>query len=375
MSAGAAIQLEQVRALVQQLQAVAVGSGVGDPMLIAEFVAQYAELVTAVNQRAEQCYNLLRNGFLVEAVSECEAPPALLELAAKLDFPERRALDMVCTNLGLSVPPIIRSDLVTDLSRGYQLLQSTGELLRKQRLLALADAPLEARLLLLNQLVQAAPDMVAWREDLMRWETQRLEDLERAVRDASRRYTLEELQELQSQIQSYPWHVPVPESLMSRLKKLTADAARGYALQYLECLRAELYGAYQRQDIAAVQTALQQYQHYLSMVRPDEASQYWLPIAPIASWAAEQQRRAEWDRLKEQRQLRLETLLNDGASWEAVNAAYQALIEVCPNVPALLENRYRARLRRHQKEQTTVIVLAVLGVLGIIGLMLLIRNA
>lgn len=369
------IHWDEVCRLVEQLRAIVNGTGTRDPAIIADLTAQYGEKVAQVNQRAEYCYDLFRRGFLAEVIAECELSPPVLEVAAKLNFPERSALDVLCTSLGITPAPSVLSDLCTELGRAYQLYQSTNEMLRTQRLLALANAPLSSRLMVLRQLAAAVSEITSWREDLISWEKKRLEDIERLLRSSTRDFTLEQLMEIKQEIESTPWRAPVPQSLVSRLNSLLAEAARKQALIHLERLAQQIGEAHRERDCSRAQQLLWQYQHYLNYLATDERMAYWARVASSAEWIERTEQQMKKEQARQERLTKLEELLGGEASWQEVNAAYRAFVQLCPEVPQWIARWYAARFQRHRLARWSLIGVAVLGGLVVLLFLWRIRNA
>ncbi len=87
----------------------------GEPLRA--LAAAYAAACQEANDRLRRCDELLRQGLRSEAIRCAEAEPNLLEVLARLDFPERAQWATFAAAYGLPAAPDLRLDLAEALNR------------------------------------------------------------------------------------------------------------------------------------------------------------------------------------------------------------------------------------------------------------------
>src|SRR3974377_683726 len=70
-----------------------------------ELARSYAEACNEANQRLRRCADFLQQGLRPEAIYLAESRPALLDLVAAVDFPERSSWEQISVTYGLTPPP------------------------------------------------------------------------------------------------------------------------------------------------------------------------------------------------------------------------------------------------------------------------------
>ena len=142
------------------------------PGLLAEPLAAYAAIISAVNQRLRAAQVLLAKGRREEAIHTCDAEPNLLDCVAALDSCDQaiEAWLPAIEELGLTRPQRLLSDLAEDLGAAYDLRHQMESLMRTHRLLAISRGPIEHRVATLRRIVQTDPGNAQWLEDLVEYE-------------------------------------------------------------------------------------------------------------------------------------------------------------------------------------------------------------
>ena len=87
------------------------------------------------------------------------------------------------------------------LEEAYEKLTELAPLLKKNRLLALAQAPLESRILILKKLAEKDPENQVWKLDLVNLQEARLRSMGDEYRVAVKRQDAEKLADLMEEIQ------------------------------------------------------------------------------------------------------------------------------------------------------------------------------
>src|ERR1700747_2451391 len=79
----------------------------------------YNEACRETNARLRRCEEFLQKGLRSEAIHFAQTEPALLEVVAALDFPERPEWEQVALGYGLPPPPHLRIETAEALNRAY----------------------------------------------------------------------------------------------------------------------------------------------------------------------------------------------------------------------------------------------------------------
>jgi len=138
--------MEHEQQLIDRIQAIIADDVDADPR---EVRTLNQELVTAVkdaNRRLRECDALLRKGLRTEAIQKCDTEPNLLDVVAVLDFPEWNEWVARARRADLDAPSNLLLDIATELNAAYAVEQPMAQLLKRHRVLALAQAPLSERI-------------------------------------------------------------------------------------------------------------------------------------------------------------------------------------------------------------------------------------
>ena len=216
---------------------------ISNPVRVVEFTidlaAEYSEACEIVNQRLAVVSKLLEAGYRDEAVQLAEQSPALLTLVAQLDFLELAQWNLVLSELLLEQPPVLMMDVAAQLERTYDELRQLEPLLKTNRLLALAQAPLQSRIQILNKLAANDPTNPIWNDDSEILQRARLLEIKDEFRRANFQKNASQLQLLASELQQ-PWRIQVPQSLLTDVVGANSTLARDQAREELGLVAQQL---------------------------------------------------------------------------------------------------------------------------------------
>ena len=119
--------------------------------------ASFIEKATEANTRLSRCAEYLRAGLHCEAIHLAEVPPNVLETVSVLDFDGQADWRQLVQNHGLPPLPPLSLELADALNKAYPEYQEIEEFVRKNRLSALARAPVSRRLAGLREIVSRRP--------------------------------------------------------------------------------------------------------------------------------------------------------------------------------------------------------------------------
>lgn len=179
-----------------------------------EIVEQYEIELSAVNKKLGEAVDLVRRGLRSEAMAIIGPSPSLIDQANELLIPR---LDELIELLELyDLPPVsvVDSEAIEVLGDAMVELQSIDGLLKRQRKLVLARAPLLWRLRTLRAIAAADPTSPHWADDIDAHEKARLKELSSDVQQAIASDDLEKLTLLKKELAD-AWQTAPPASLQT----------------------------------------------------------------------------------------------------------------------------------------------------------------
>ena len=252
--------------LVREIKAAILNSENLPDEFIVELASEYRQACDEVNRRLISVTSLLKMGCRDEAVQVADYPRSLLDSVRELNFKQRKDWVQVLADKKLEVPPRLEFPSAVRLEEAYKKLDELAPLLKKNRLLALAQAPLQSRTLILNKLIQQDPENNVWKLDLAALQEARLVEIKDELRKAKKKGDGNKVRDLAAELGA-PWTVEVPPALMVDAKNALNDIGMEGHLKEME----------------AVADALNKY-----LVESDEESalplrQQWLKLNKIAN--------------------------------------------------------------------------------------------
>ena len=208
--------------LVREIKAAIMNSETLPNEFIVELSAEYRQACDEVNRRLIEVTSLLEMGCRDEAVQVADHPRSLLDSIRELNFKQRKDWVQVLADKKLEVPPRLEFHSATRLQDAYEKLDELAPLLKKNRLLALAQAPLKSRIVVLNQLIQNDPENQVWKLDLAALQEARLVEIKDELRKAKKAGDGDKARDLTAEL-SGPWSVEVPQSLTGDALKSLND--------------------------------------------------------------------------------------------------------------------------------------------------------
>lgn len=255
------LSLQAVRAACDNVELAMEGYLPDQPEPLISAVSAFSTVVAAINQRLRTTHGMLKDGRRIEAIHACETDPNLLDCVTELDRIDQ-AIEpwfSVLDELGIGRPQRLLSDLAGELSESYDVKEQVAHLLRLHRLLAIAHAPLEERVVVLRRLLEIDPNHLGWRADLREYELacqQQLLDEFRDVLQASAKVELRDLsaskrraKQLYQQLMSAEWIDPLPMDSVQQVQKSFQSIQARYALVELRSLADSLLRARQSNDL------------------------------------------------------------------------------------------------------------------------------
>lgn len=225
--------------LVREIKSAITNSENLPDEFIVELAAEYRQACDEVNRRLIEVTSLLQMGCRDEAVQVADHPRSLLESVRELNFKQRKDWVQVLADKKLEVPPRLEFPSAVRLEEAYQKLDELAPLLKKNRLLALAQAPLRSRIVMLNKLIESDPENPVWKLDLCAIQEARLVEIKEELRKAKKKGDGDKVRDLAAEL-SGSWEVDVPATLTAEAQKALNDIGMESHLQKMEAVADKL---------------------------------------------------------------------------------------------------------------------------------------
>jgi hypothetical protein len=262
-----------------------------------------------------------------------------------LDFPARADWEEAALLYGLPIPPPLQLMLAEVLNEAFASAQPLEQLLGKHRLLALARAPLTARLAVMREISQKDPGTPVWGEDIRTFEKARLQQIQAQANQATARKDDTALVALLEEIQKTPWLAPPPPPLVQILEKAAKQSNEQRARTALSKLEGQLSEAVVAADVAKAQALRKQWAEQ-SVAVPLPAQEPVLQRGEASlRWLAEQERLLAEEREYEESVSRLEQALSDSAGREELTSLRETVLSYeGAFILETLEGQYHTRM-------------------------------
>jgi|GEM_PF-4527080 len=311
-----------------------------------DLAVSYAELCRAVNDRIRRCSQLLRQNLRTEAVHLAEASPNVLEQLTLLDFPGRIEWQQLCVQYGLPEAPALDMDSAAAINDAYTAVQPIAVLLAKHRTLAMALAPLPLRLVVMREIAKLDTTATFWADDIRLFETARLGEIRRTLASAKIDYS--SLENLQSELNSRLWSVPVPADLQrdvnARVEKFRDEEAH----HDMQKLLPELDAAYSAMEEDRCRALLADCAMVLRGRSP--AGEVKERLEAVQAWLHGLEQARNQQRDFEAACVQLEQAIDTGKPTETIEQAYKATTRFSLPLAPELETRFKQCMARRQQE-------------------------
>jgi hypothetical protein len=342
-------------------------------------VKDFTEQCQAANQRLRRCEEYLKQGLRAEAIQFAQAEPVLLDVVAALDFPERPQLEEVLLFYGMAPPPRLQLSTAEALNQAYAEQQPLEGFLRKHRILALARAPLEARLRVMRDIAMLDVNNPVWLDDVRTFETARINQLQAALTRAASRGEGGRVAEIARELSDIGWFNVPPPALRQQAKQLVQQYAQQQSRLELEGVGRRLQAAFAASDLTQAQPLRERFKELVAQSGLPPSDPVVRHAEKALAWVALQQQRHEKRQMNEleyQTALAaLEGALDEQAKPEELTRFYHAVLNLRRNLPQPLEDRYRDALRaargalqsRERIVLLTIVFIGAIVLLSIVG--------
>lgn len=230
-----------------------------------ELAHQYADCSRYTNERLTRCHELLRRGSHSQAIQQAEETPDLIQLCEVLQFKQLSQWQDLVAGSGLQRFEPLNSDCIEMLRVAMEDRATTADLLRRHRVLAVAHAPLSARIDVLRQLVASGIENAGWQRDLRDYETTYARELIQQATSAQANGDTTTFRLLIAKLDGEPWaDGDVPETVRSRVAPLLIQCHQELTLP---AITFALRTAISQNDATSTQRTLDAYNTTASRLR------------------------------------------------------------------------------------------------------------
>lgn len=303
----------------------------------------YAEACKDINKRLRRVDELLNAGLRSEAIQFGEGPPNVCDVVAILSFPE--AMEWSEIVMMYDMPPAERLNLevVERLTEAQLIEQPLLKLLAKHRRLALARAPLKARLAVVRELYNEDPETYTWEEDVREYEKARLTEISGVARQAFQQKNRDTLEQILDELKANSWLENPPSRLIASVRKNLAEMSRKHARQEIEQVSVDLDSAFSELDLErakVLRNRWMQLKKDADLAANDVLVQQ---LSPALGWIEDEEKREADEQRYAQSVSRLEQLLNENGSMEELESVEHEIQRLERSIPDLLATRLENR--------------------------------
>jgi hypothetical protein len=257
---------------------------------LADLAAEYAGLCREANERLRRCGQYLRRGMRSEAVHLADCLPPLAEIVRCLQFPETEQWAAACHAAGMPAAAPLQAAELDNLESARAQEQVLQYWVARQRILALARAPVRERLSLARAIAEKDPDSPCWQSNIRDLESARLPEMHLEAKQAFRERNANALETAVAELTGHAWLTSVPDDLRRGLEAALKKVRHDAAMVELKGLLLQVLGVYETRNYdqcAALMSTWQAQVDSRHLVLPPELQ---AQIRPVAAWLATETR-------------------------------------------------------------------------------------
>ncbi len=313
-----------------------------DLEMVKAAAAEYNDACRESNRRLREVARLLRDGLRSEAIQVAEQEPPLLEFVAELDALLEDWQEMLA-DMGLELPPDLEIDMAAELNSAYAEILPLEQLLRKHRLLAIARAPLAARLTVLRQIAEKDNTNSSWRTDVESYEEARLREIKEELKEV-KTGDVAALQQLRKELSESPWTCEIPKEISQEIDTAYALELKAAARRKLEELVPQLDRAYSEFDPEVATQLSEQWSKYLAAADLSSGDPLEDAAREALDWVEQQQQLLVEEEEFSNRLASLENALDRDTPREQLETLYHKVQRFERPVPDGVQQRITQRL-------------------------------
>ncbi len=354
--------MTELNKFVTTLAEYVVSDNMDVPDAVKTAAGLYAKECEKTNDRLVTCDQLLKNHQRAEALRQAQLEPDVLKVYSDLDFPNRERWEETALQIGLPVPPRLNAKLARRLNQAYAEAQSTEELLRQHRLLALQRAPVQRRLEVLRLLSAAEPNNLGWSEDVQDFESARFDEIRTAINDPTKSNNWAIVRSLLDDLQADSWLTPPPLDVVTAVQERHDEMRRKQGERLLRLLNPQLQRMVSDGNLEGAEDLEAQALGVVKDYVLSEKSPLIVPLRQTSEWIDSERKRRKLQRQFDQALDQLRRAMDSGVSWSYVKHYYEVVMEYRRPIPREISERYAAKARF----RTMLFVVAGVGAVTVV---------
>jgi hypothetical protein len=340
-----------------------------DMETVGQAVAEYADECRKANQRLRQVDKLLRDGLRSEAIQQAEMEPALLTLVADLDLPFLEEWEGMLAQWGLPLPPKLDLEIAQRLNVAYAELRPLEQLLRQHRLLALARAPLNARIEVLRKITALDELNFSWQSDLTEYERVRIRQIRAEVNEAIKSRDVRVVKQLCSELSYAHWTCEVPGELRQEAEAAFRSLQMDSAREELTLLAPQLIKAHSELDVAQAEGYASDWRRLADIAKLASDDVLSIQVKETLTWLEAELKDRSTKSTFDSLLASLETALEQESSQKQIESLLHKLERFSLPIPEKLIKRAQSRIdyqAAHSRRRSTLF-----GVIAVVGLLII----
>ena len=353
------------RNLVIEIRQVLASEGDIDRQRLATLVWEYASTCRRLNDRAQLCLELLRQGRRVDAVHMAQELPDLQAEILQLDFDERPAWIDLCDRAGMPISEAFDAQALYSVAQ--ELYAETGaldHLLKVHRRMAIGGAPLADRLRVLRRIQRADPKSEFWSDDVRACEAVLLEHLMQQAEKADVAGDLAGLEAVLAQLRSPEWRVAPPPAMARAVEKIAEPHRRRRAQGAFRRLAEQLHEAHGRMDETRCRELFHEWQEEVTATGLDPEPDAAADVAAVGRWLDERQAARDEEAAHRQACQALEAAIDGTADKALLERLASEAARPGRGMPPALASRLESRLAqidRRARRRFALILASIIG--------------
>jgi hypothetical protein len=373
--------MQSTHQCVKEIQDILTAGDAVTKEKVAELVWAYAQACKELNEKAQRCLDLLRQGRRAEAVRLAKDPPDLEQELGLLDFPQRGEWLDLCEGAGL---PIGQGLDTAALGGIVQEVYSEGgeldRLLRSFRRMSLGHAPLADRLRIVRWIWKADPQPDVWIEDVRAFEKARLAELIEEAEDADVRGDLPGLERVLAEVRSDEW-LSRHDRLVAAIDKLAQPHRQRYAGARFAEVAKDLHEAHAGMDEQRCRFLMEQWEAVVREFGVQPTASMEAEVAPVEDWLGQIDATRQEDAALNAACAALELAIDEENDRHTLEQLAGAVFRLERGMPEVLAARFKTRMeeldrraRRRFALRLTAVVGSILLVAAVLAVVVILQT-
>lgn len=325
----------------------------------------YLEACRQVNDRVQQCLELVRQGQRSKAIRLAKEPPDLRTEIETLDFPESVEWQMTCEMVNLSTFGVFEADaLRAAVGEIYAESTTFDQLLTGFRRMSVGQAPIGDRVHVLRRIMKADPHRSEWKDDLAEFEIAYVDDLLMQAERANHGGDLQRMEWILAELSSDAWLPPKPVRVIRAVEKLILPHRQRFAAERFAELTEQLRDAHGAMDEARCRELFMEWESVVAATGVGPDTEVVADVMPTRQWLEDLDATRREDNAFNSACSRLEEAIDEGKLQPDLEKLAAEVLRFERGMPELLAARLNSRMDELARRGKRRFVLKLTGVIA-----------